>query len=232
MAKIKSMFKIAGTVHDLTHVQSKAYGAHVRAPRGTYKNAQPNKTLIRNYRRTALLNHQAKPVFDALKELGTACRENFLWQHILSRFRKSAGNQPLQLLQQLEGLELNRKYPLLPLLPNSFRLISKPEKKTIAVHLDNIGHPVLPKEATAYRLEVSLIYYYGTKNRCSSESCLSDWIFLKDKAPNLSWQFPKRKDLCYLICVRLQARMGAVIASGAWGNRMVVLRVVEGVALT
>lgn len=47
MAKIKSsLFKLQCTVHDLTHVYSKAYAEHVRAPRGTYKRASANKIQL------------------------------------------------------------------------------------------------------------------------------------------------------------------------------------------
>lgn len=227
MARVKkSLFRLQGSVYDLTFVASNAYRDHVRAPRGTYREAKPNKTLTRNFERTRVLNQTAKPVFDVLKESGKACREGFLWQHILSRFRKCESNQPRQLLQQLEGLELNRKYPLLPLFGNSLNVTAAFKKKELVVQLDINDSAFSLKKATAYRLAISVVYYYETRNRCTNETRSGDWMDLNYKGTTLSFVFPKRKSLCCLICIRMETRLHDVLVSGSWGNRMCVVRVI------
>jgi hypothetical protein len=228
MAKIeRGLIRLQGTIHDLTFVNSKAYRAHVRAPRGTYRKAKCNAALTRNFQRTAVLVRTAKPVFEALKETGKDCRESFLWQHIMSRFRKCESNQPVRLLQMLEGLELNRKYPLLPLFDGSLKVTTVTEEKKILVTITADCHPSALKKVTDYRFAVQLLYCYESRKVFSSESQFTDWISMNDKAAAPSFSFPERTALCCLVCMRLEARKAGVPEPDFLGSRMCVVHIIS-----
>lgn len=227
MSKINTgMLRFLGNVQGLTFVNSAAYDAHWRARRGTYRKVYSNKTLIGNSRRTALLNQTAKAVFDVLKISGKSCRDMQLWQRMLSRLRKCSNDEPLQLLQQLEGLDLHRSYSLQKLFINGLDVQVVTRKRNLLVELKATHHPIFPKPATDYRFEVQVLYYHTTKNVCSYETCFSDWMALNE-APALSLLFPKKKALCCLIAVRIQPRTKFEIVESFWGNRMCVVKVVR-----
>lgn len=221
-----TMHQFLGKRQGLTLVNSSAYGVHWRSRRGTYREVFCNKKFLDNSRRTDLLNQTAKPVFDVLRQSAADCRESFLWQHMLSRLRKSTSNDRLELLQQLEGLNLHRRYPLQQLFPARLEASLKVQKSNLVVDLKSRNHPLFSKRTNGYRFSVQLIYYHEGKNRCSHETCVSEWIAAKE-APFVSLLFPKRKALCCLVGVRIQARTDLEIVQSFWGNRMGVVKVVE-----
>jgi hypothetical protein len=111
MAKIgRSIIKIQGRVGDLVMVKSNTYKDHVRAPRGTYKEADVNDVLKSNANRTAGINNVCKEMYPILLNYCKDCKHGQLWQDMLSCVRKSSDDSFEQRLLQLKGLEMNKDY--------------------------------------------------------------------------------------------------------------------------
>lgn len=93
MAKVRSILSLSGTLSGMTFVDSKAYGAHARAKRGTHKPI----TLAAGMKESAVVQTQvnlmAKIIFDAVKEFMPGFKDGKLWARLLSVFRqqKKAG---------------------------------------------------------------------------------------------------------------------------------------------
>src|SRR5687768_13754564 len=113
MAKQKrSLLGLSGTLAGLTFVQSNAYGEHVRLPRGTIKPAPVNKVLQQNADRATKVTAIARPLHQCFKDMGKDFIQRQLWQVMMNRMFTAKTTSVYELLLSLEGMELNKAYPL------------------------------------------------------------------------------------------------------------------------
>jgi hypothetical protein len=141
MAKKKrSPFNISGSLLGMTHVDSQAYGKHVRADRGTYKEATLNEVLQKNaddMRRVVVV---AKLVKDALDPY----RENFAdgrwWSRLVALFKTHyEKGQPVD-FSILEGHELYEEHTLERLMSRVDCEV-KAGKGSVAITISYPWHP-------------------------------------------------------------------------------------------
>lgn len=207
MARNRSpIFKLQGTIYDLTFVESKAYGSHTRAPRGTHKEAECNETLTRNYKRTSVLNAAGSPVNRALKQACGNFIQRNLWEKILSRMRTCKSNEVVELLGTLEGLELNECYAL-KRFGDPVRTEVKKGQKNLEVLLHRTEHPLFERKlkADCYYYELTIIWI-SKENQYTTESMKTEWISMADPPSSYAFAFKKPKAAqFYLLCLKLQA---------------------------
>lgn len=112
MAKQKSVISLDGTFMGITHVNSRTYGEHVRAARGTHKPAEINQAFKKSASDMVISNLPAKMIKDALAPL----RENFgggmLWQELVSLFKKQYKTEGAFDFTALNKCDVHKRYPL------------------------------------------------------------------------------------------------------------------------
>jgi len=109
MAKTKS---INGTMLKMTHVESTAYGNHVRLKRGTL-----TPVILSNGMKTSAINQtranlMAKVIFDAVTTFAPNFKDGKFWNRLVSNFRKQKKAGKAYTYQEFNSIEVRREYPL------------------------------------------------------------------------------------------------------------------------
>jgi len=112
MARQKSLIRLEGTFMGTTHVNSKAYGEHVRAARGTHKEAALNHAFKKSADDLMLSNLPAKIINDALAPLRQNLGGGMLWQEFVSLFKKQYRDKGVFDFTALTKWEVHKSYPL------------------------------------------------------------------------------------------------------------------------
>ena len=152
--KVKSAKKLR-PAKEIT-VKSRAYGEHTRAARGSKTPVELNDAFKLYKTKTILVNTIAKRVHDLLKVCGAGFKEAMLWQVMLSRMRKAASDEVMDLLIALKGMELNSKYPLQRFINTPVSGIQSGKKK-ITVSISNLMPPDIRSDDTQYYFEMFLL---------------------------------------------------------------------------
>jgi len=109
MAKLNSLFKYDGTFQGVTVVRSRAYGHHIRKARTKFTLSEEMKQST-DFMKEA--NVYAKAFKDAIDPYRRDFRDGFLWQRLVSLFKKQLKEKGLADFKVLDGVELNKFYPL------------------------------------------------------------------------------------------------------------------------
>ena len=128
MAKITSVVTrgTQGTLQNLTFVNSKRYGDHVRSKRGTIKPAVLNDALIVGKKRLAKANEMAQLVFHAVRD---EHKDGTLWSRLLSNFQMQLKEGVAPSVYSLADMECSLEYPLGWLLDNEDYSLSVQQQK-------------------------------------------------------------------------------------------------------
>jgi hypothetical protein len=109
MAKLDGVFKYDGTFQDVTSVNSRAYGAHIRKARKTFKLNDEMKLSSGVIQKA---NVYAKTFKDAIDPYRRDFRDGQLWQRLVSIFKKQLQKKGAADFSVLEGQDLNKIHPL------------------------------------------------------------------------------------------------------------------------
>ena len=219
--------KISGTLYDATFVNSRKYGRHVRAPRGTYKKAQVNTTLSKNASRADVVAQTAKVVHDHIK---TICAPYFkqsdLWPEFLKRLFKAESMALGDLLGSLTGLEMNSKYLLSTLIvPQLFTAVSK---RQLDIQLAFQHHPLFPKKigADSYFYTLHLLFINQKGEAIDTDGIETEWVQLQDLVPQyeLSFEMPAKAHY-YILILEVAAGLNNVPLDVLPGKGMRVMEV-------
>ncbi|RYG19672.1 MAG: hypothetical protein EOO07_06395 [Chitinophagaceae bacterium] len=111
MAKVRSIIKLSGTLTDLTFVDSKAYGAHARAKRGTYTPISLSEGMQKSAEVQKQVNLMAKVVFDAVNGFVPGFKDGKFWPRLLSVFRKQQKAGEKYSYKDFDLMEMRLEYP-------------------------------------------------------------------------------------------------------------------------
>lgn len=111
MAKVNSIIKLSGTITDVTFVNSKAYGAHARAKRGTYTPVTLAEGMKKSGAVQTEVNQIAKIIFDAVNAFVPGFKDGKFWTRILSLFRKQQKAGRAYSYQDFDLMEMRWDYP-------------------------------------------------------------------------------------------------------------------------
>jgi len=202
--KNRSISNFSGTLYGVTHVDSKAYGAHVRAERGSIKPAKLNKKLKQNTLDMPKVNAQAKVVFDALKPYRGDCYDGGWWSRLVRLLKRhyKAGQLPDYSL--LEGDELHEMHKLDSLMSGlTVELAMK--KKEVDVQLKYEAHPSFRGEGiTMYTLSVISLFIDRKALKAVTEAVEFEKLKRKGKVMPLvaTLALPKKVDVV-VVCVKV-----------------------------
>jgi hypothetical protein len=111
MAKVRSIIKISGTLSDITFVDSKAYGAHARAKRGTYTPISLSEGMLKSAEVQKQVNLMAKVIFDAVNGFVPGFKDGKFWARLLSVFRKQQKAGKIYSYKDFDLMEMRLEYP-------------------------------------------------------------------------------------------------------------------------
>jgi hypothetical protein len=207
MAKSRSILELQGTISNLTFVDSRTYGKHVRVKRGTRKPADVNDSFKENSNYLIGANAPARMIKAALDPYCKNFGYGQLWQRLVSLFRAQLKEQGRTNLSGLEGLEVNTQYPF-----GKFMLIKATatvdvKEAALQVTLSYDSPPVFKKSKhiDGYRLSVIAIYPDMKTGIATTAVATSPVTDLKSKLKELQFQLqlpPEAKE--YLLCVKLE----------------------------
>lgn len=203
MAKKKEKIKKKLLPYKEITVKSLAYGVHTRAARGSKTPVAINDVLKENVAKTAIINSTAKRVHDLLKHCGQGFKEAMLWQVMLSRMRKAASMNMLDLLLTLKGMELNSKYPLKRFANVPFVKVQS-KKNELTVSLINSMPLYLKDNATQYSYELFLLTLGKDAKHDGMMSASSAWMEKDDAMGEVSFDFVLTSKLAfYVVCLHI-----------------------------
>jgi hypothetical protein len=226
MAKSDSIFAIQGTVAGLTFVKSRAYGAHLRAKRGTHKKAEVNDALKQEIKRLVSANIPAKIIKDAIDPYRGTMLGGTFWQRLLSLFRKQlkesraidfANIAPFNVY---EDLPFHRFLVIEP----SVSLVKK--NSILEVTIDYHDHPKFKVKAVdGYKLTVIGIFPDLKKKLAKTVAVESDVIKITGAISWLHVQLAvPAKATSYVVCIKIEGCAGGKVA----GMRMAMAMQIFG----
>jgi hypothetical protein len=110
MAKVRSIIKLSGTLSDMTFVDSKAYGAHARAKRGTYSPISLSEGMQKSAEVQKQVNLMAKVIFDAVNSFVPGFKDGKFWSRLLSIFRKQHKDGRIFSYKDFDLMEMRLEY--------------------------------------------------------------------------------------------------------------------------
>jgi hypothetical protein len=202
MAKGKrNVLKLSGKIGDKVHVQSSKYGYVVReAPvQGTRKDEPAFK---KQHSRTAILNKLASELNRTIPQYCGSFKSKGFYSHMHELFRKEPLNNRFLLLQQVKGLEVNKRYPFA--WPAYCTANVNRSKNKIIVELHVTGIPDKKNnKADGYYYEVILLHWTNSKKPPLHSSELTTWIAFTIEKPGFEFLFPVPKaTVNWLLCLR------------------------------
>lgn len=208
MAKIiNPIIRLQGNFQNIVFVKSKVYGDHVRSKRGSIKPASVNDTLQAHADKTKTINAAAKRVHDLLKAYAGNFKESLLWQELLSRMRKSTTIEFVALLQQLDGLDINSKYPLKRFgkIPT---VLIKLTRKKLLLTLNCYIPPHFKNGNDSYYYEVCVLFFNKKNEQDELTTAQTEWMDKVDKVKNWLFEFDVSKRAEYfLVLLKMQSGM-------------------------
>lgn len=207
MAKSRSILGLQGTLSNLTFVDSRTYGEHVRVKRGTHKPADVNESFKENSNYLIGANGPARMIKTALDPYCKNFVYGQLWQRLVSLFRAQLKEHGRIDLSALEGLEVNVKYPLGRFLLMKASAVADATLATLQVTLFYDAPPQFKrsKHIDGYQLSVIALYPDIKTGIATTAMATSPLMELKSKVKELQFQLPLPPGAeVYLLCVKLE----------------------------
>ncbi|NII26465.1 hypothetical protein HB364_15355 [Pseudoflavitalea sp. X16] len=158
MAKnLSAIFKLQGTIEDLTFVNSKRYGLHARTRKNSKTAFVMTPALAESKDRSQLCNQYAQPVYHALRP---EAHDGGAWSRLLKLLRAELkSGRPLG-LECLKGFECNLQHPLAEVLAGGYDFSATAAQNQLRLHVLLHQHPKVADSMprTGYQLRVVAIF--------------------------------------------------------------------------
>lgn len=229
MARQKGIIKIAGTLGDVTFVESKTYGAHTRAARGTHKEAGINGVLQGNADKASKIGPLGSLILRQLKTIEKGFVPGDLWPRMTSRMFKAKSMKKEDLLQSLKGIELNERYQFWKLFSALPVLGISVKNSRLLIEIELLSHPHFSREvkASQYLSEVSVLFLDG-KGGCMKDVMETEWLLFDEELGVYEMAFMVPKGAKYFLVVEgvkggrdgkeAESFLGRGFRIGGWGK--------------
>jgi len=210
MAKTDSIIKLRGTIAGLTFVRSRTYGDHVRAKRGTYKNAGVNDTLKQESKVLVSANIPAKIFKDAIDPYRSNIMGGTLWRRLVSMFRKQLKDPGSIDFGKIGRFEIHADYPFERFLFVQPTIKVAKEKPLLHVHVGYDHHPRFRVNGiNGYRFTVIGIFPDLKKQTARTMAIESNVISLSGiiKPLDVQLEIPA-KAKSFIVCIRIEGCIG------------------------
>jgi hypothetical protein len=237
MAKMRSIFNISGTLLGVTMVNSKRYGKHVRAARGTWKEATVNKAFKEASMHLQAARVPAQIIKNAL-DLYRECFEGgYLWQRLLSLFCKQHKQHYTFDFSALQHMEVHEKFSLARLWEPKVQVCASTGKGALHILLSSRRHPVFAaaKSANGYRVQVVALFPNLATGSATHSALYSAVIPLghvgkehqHGHREDLSFdlRLPDNAGVC-VICIKLEGMVNHTAMAGHSSKGMRIVKVI------
>lgn len=190
---------------DSVYVNSRTYGEHWRAKRGSKTPASLNSSL----QKSALDLQEANKVALLIKSRLDPFRYNFMggliWQKLVKEFKRQAKEEKAFHTENFDGMDIWNLYPL-----SRFRAYISCQCQTgplglaVTIHLNR--HPDFKRSfVDSYRISMLAIFPDFEKMEAHDEGCISDPVFLKEALAPLLFHFPVPQEAKhYLLVLKIE----------------------------
>lgn len=205
-------------------VNSRTYGKHTRAARGSKTPAVLNDVLTAHAERTSVINKAAKAVYDVLKFYSEDFREGQLWQGILSRMRRANNLHFETFLKALDGLDLNSRYAL-ERFGNVPMFAVEIGKHEIQFEMKPYVPPHLHKKDNCYYYSL-IVLLFNNKGVCVQQGMqATEWIDKKDILRNKVFRFQKPAGVKFwLLCLELNGGVDGAATNTLASRGMMIVK--------
>jgi hypothetical protein len=116
-------------------VNSKTYGDHLRAVRGSGIRVEVNSVMKENGRRMIGSNAPAKLIFDALKPFRENFKGGLFWQDLVKHFTRQLNKSEKYSVKGLMNLNLNKNYPLSRMMSLGVQVKMEPPSLSMMINI-------------------------------------------------------------------------------------------------
>ena len=214
MAKSKSILRLQGTYQGITFVNSRAYGDHVRAARGTHKKADVNEAFKKESARLLNANVPAKVLKDAIDIYREELRGGSLWQRLVSMFRRQLKEKGSYDFGELPPFEVHEDYPFKRFLDPRTELQVDKQKRVLTLSLSYPFHPEFPRSSfiDGYRLGLIAIFPDVGKLKSCTDLVYSGIIPLKSKVLPVTLTLPiPARSKSFVLCLKIDGCMKDIV---------------------
>lgn len=222
MAKNHSFFEL--TPPGLTTVNSKAYGTHTRAARGTKSKVEVNDTLKRHNLLLTNANIPARLVKNAIDTYRSDFPCGQLWQYLVGMFKMQLKmGLPLN-VDPLMLKDINPDYTFSRLIKHGFTRTITTGKSTIRVDIEKLNPQFRRKAIDGYLVEVVVIFFDFDRMERTSDSSTSPIVPLShDQVLSFELNSGKPGDR-YLICLKVIACCKGAVQSD---NSLTTMKIIH-----
>ena len=209
---------------DRTIVNSKAYGEHTRARRGTRSKVEVNETLKTHTLLLTGANMPARLVKNEIDSHRAGFPSGQLWQHLVGMFKTQLKmNLPLS-VDQLMLKDICKDYPLTRLLKHGLIKVITSGPDAVNVTFEKLNPQFRQKALDGYQVEVAVMYFDFDYMESASDSSVSPIVPLNHPGLlNFELNPGKRGDR-YLICLKLT---GCVRNEILTDNSAIAMQIIE-----
>jgi hypothetical protein len=231
MAKARSIITLQGTLKDVTYVESKRYGYHARAARGTHKRAVMNDACNEVGEQVIRSNKPALQIHQTLRPYRTNFKGGSLWSRLISVFRKHYSKHGKFDFRVVENMEVHEEHRLEQYILLDVSTFIDRKSSRLRVTLDYQSKPIFARAAyiDGYCFTVIAIYPDLRKEAARATAVTSPVIDLKSKERQQSFTLPMPKTAKeFVLCVKLEGTEHGKITPGYTTKGMRIVKVGSG----
>ncbi len=234
MGKIKSLFNYDISIHRWgTIVDSKRYGRHVRAKRGTHTPITLNASCRLASKKTESANIPAKIVKDALRPFCLDFRDGSLWSRLVSAFWTQSGEGSEPDFSILKGFEINAENSLSRHIDIRANCVVN-DKRMFCVTIAGAAAPLFTSHKDIDEYGLKLIIVFVSSNMKNSETQVIDLPRNSVNTALSPFEAAVRvpDDVCTaLVCVKMNAWSKGYLSGNVRTKGMAIVNAVETVGL-
>lgn len=184
--------RLSGNLGDLTFVNSKRYGPHVRRKRGSSKPAKLNEAMQKSALRMSAANVPAKAIFDAIRIYH---KDGELWNKLIVIFRKQIKVGRHFSIEALDNLECHDTCTLDRLMCSTgYHITHHLQDEKLYVDLRLSEHPDWSylnwKESFQYRLSIIAVFPDLAQGRFERETAHGPITAFTEPPSPVSFEIP------------------------------------------
>ncbi len=229
MAKSKSDKKKRKVPPEMITVNSRTYGKHKRAARGSWKKVELNDAMQRHSERLIGSNAPAKLILDALAPYRANFRGGQIWQKLVKHFAKQAKQFKDYSVLGIEHWDLNLNYLTSRIMGPQVKIVAEPSSSILNITVNyEFSKRFLQrkKDITGFRITIIVMFPDFVGNTIITVPVVLPDKRIEDNTPySFIVQIPKGAT-SYLVCFKAEAcaNNSVIENSGNWDKAMSLVK--------
>lgn len=208
MAKSKTPKKKRKFPPKMVTVNSRTYGKHERAARGSWKKAKLNDAMKGHSERLIGSNMPAKLILDALAPYRTNFKGGQIWQKLVKHFARQAKLFKDYSVLGIEHWDLNQRYLTSKLMSPCVKIDADPSSSTLNITVNSEFSKrflLRKKDITSFRITIIVMFPDFIANEITTIPIVLPDKLLDDETPfSFIVQIPPGAS-SYLACFKAEA---------------------------